>query len=157
MDDSSDGEFRLSGRLALDRCTVLEKAGKNETLETLIELLAPFAGAAGRDGLAEAVHAREKLLSTGIGLGIAIPHVRLPSATDLVAAAALVRSGIPDYVSMDSLPVHLVVMIVARTDQHELYLRVLSRLSSSLKDEAFRARVFHCASSRELCELLCGC
>ena len=157
MDDSSDGEFRLSGRLAPDRCIVLEEAGKNETLETLIDLLAPFAGSVGKAGLAEAIHAREKLLSTGIGLGIAIPHVRLPSAADLVAAAALVRNGVPDSVSMDSRPVYLVVMIVARSDQHELYLRMLSRLSSSLKDEVFREKVFHCGCARELYEQLSGC
>ena len=157
MDDSSDGEFRLSGRLAPDRCVVLECANKNETLDALIDLLAPSAGSGGKAVLAEAIYEREKLLSTGIGLGIAIPHVRLPSATDLVAAAALVRNGIPDYGTLDSVPVRLAVMIVARSDQHELYLRVLSRLSSFLKDEAFREKVFHCVCARELYEQLCGC
>lgn len=157
MDDSSDGEFRLSGRLAPDRCTVLEQAGKQETLNVLIDLLAPFAGPGGKAGLADAIRAREKLQSTGIGLGIAIPHVRLPAAADLTAAAALVRGGIPDYASMDFVPVRLVVMIVARVDQHELYLRMLSRLSSSLKDDSFREKVFHCGCPRELYELLRGC
>ncbi|MBS1369881.1 MAG: PTS sugar transporter subunit IIA [Lentisphaeria bacterium] len=157
MDDSSDGEFRLSGRLAPERCAVLECAGKNETLDALIDLLAPFAGSGGRAGLAEAIYAREKLLSTGIGLGIAIPHVRLSTAEDLTAAAALVHDGVSDYGSVDSIPVRLVVMIVARADQHELYLRVLSRLSTSLKDDAFRDRVFHCASARELYGLLGEC
>lgn len=157
MDDSSDGEFRLSGRLTPDRCIVLERADKNRTLDALIDLLVPSALPGGKAVLSEAIHAREKLLSTGIGLGIAIPHVRLPAAADLFAGAALVREGIPDYESMDSAPVQLVVMIVARSDQHELYLRLLSRLSSSLKDEAFREKVFHCAGPRELYELLCGC
>lgn len=59
--------------------------------------------------------------------------------------------GVADYGSPDAVPVRLVVMIVARTDQHELYLRVLSRLSSLLKEDGFRERVFGCADAAGLC------
>jgi mannitol/fructose-specific phosphotransferase system IIA component (Ntr-type) len=134
---------------------VLECADKNETLNKLIDSLVAFSGSEDRNILAEAVFVREKLQSTGFGLGIAIPHVRLATATaDLTAAAALIRNGVPDYSSVDSRLVHLVVMVVARADRHELYLRVLSKLSTSLKDEAFRNQVFNATSGEELYRLL---
>lgn len=79
MDDSSDGGFRLSDRLAPERSSVLEKADKTQMSEALLELPAPFFGFRGKAGLAGAVRVREKLLNTGIGQKSAVPHVRLPS------------------------------------------------------------------------------
>ena len=151
MDDSSDGAFRLSGCLRPERCIVLERAGKREVLDKLIRLLSGPGGAGEECEIARGIHARERLLSTGIGLGVAIPHVRLASVHGLEIAAALVRGGVADYGSPDAVPVRLVVMIVARIDQHELYLRVLSRLSSLLKEDGFRERVFGCADAAGLC------
>ena len=150
MDDSSDGAFRLSGCLRPERCIVLERAGKREVLDKLIRLLSGSGGAGEEGEIARGIHARERLLSTGIGFGVAIPHVRLASVRGL-EIAALVRGGVADYGSPDAVPVRLVVMIVARTDQHELYLRVLSRLSSLLKEDGFRERVFGCADAAGLC------
>ena len=67
----------------------------------------------------------------------------------LAVAAALVPEGIDDYESLDSMPVRLVLLIAARSDQHAEYLRLLSRLSSKLKDDCFRERLFACGSSAE--------
>ena len=69
--------------------------------------------------------------------------------SDLAVAAALVPRGIDDYESLDSMPVRLVLLIAARSDQHAEYLRLLSRLSSKLKDDCFRERLFACSSSAE--------
>lgn len=150
MDDSSDGAFGPSGYLRPERCVVLKRAAKDEVLDTLIELLGNSPGAGDAKAIADGIRAREKLLSTGIGQGVAIPHVRLATACDLTFAAAIVRDGVADYGSPDSVPVRLVVMIVARADQHALYLRVLSQLSTRLKEEAFRNRVFDCSTAAEL-------
>lgn len=150
MDDSSDGAFGPSGYLAPERCVVLERAAKEEVLDKLVGLLGNSPEAGDAQALADGIRAREKLLSTGIGLGIAIPHVRLTAARGLAFAAAIVRDGVADYGSPDSIPVRLIVMIVARADQHALYLRVLSRLSTRLQEESFRNRVFDCSTAAEL-------
>lgn len=149
-DGSSGGAFQLSDFLKPERCLILDHAAKEEVLETLAERLGTSPEVEDVAALADGIRAREELLSTGIGQGIAIPHVRLASIRNLVFAAALIRDGVTDYESPDSIPVRLVVMIVARADQHALYLRVLSQLSTRLKEEAFRNRVFGCSTAAEL-------
>lgn len=155
MDDSSAGACP-PGYLKPERCLVLERAAKEEVLAALAGILGDSPEAGDAQALADGIRAREQLLSTGIGQGIAIPHVRLAAARDLAAAAAIVRGGVSDYGSPDSVPVRLVVMIVARIDQHALYLRVLSQLSTRLREESFRDRVFGCATAAELYAALTG-
>jgi len=150
MEDSSEGAFGLTGYLKPERCVILERAAKEEVLDALVKLLGASPEAGDETALADGIRAREKLLSTGIGQGVAIPHVRLTAARGLAFAAAIVRDGVVDYGSPDSVPVRLVVMIVARADQHVLYLRVLSQLSTHLKEDAFRSRVFGCSTAAEL-------
>lgn len=156
MDDSSAVAFGPSGHLEPERCVVLERAAKEEVLDVLAGLLGSSPEAGDAKALADGIRARERLLSTGIGQGVAIPHVRLAAARGLAAAAAIVRDGVADYGSPDSVPVRLVVMIVARIDQQALYLRVLSQLSTSLREEAFRKRVFGCSTAAELYAALTG-
>ncbi|UKI34303.1 MAG: PTS sugar transporter subunit IIA [Lentisphaeria bacterium] len=116
----------------------------------LIELLAKTPQITSKAELADGIFRREALMSTGIGLGIAIPHVRLASVTGMVMAAALVPDGISDYESLDNQPVRLVAMIAARLDQHAEYLQLLSCLSSELKADVFRAGLFRCTNASEL-------
>ena len=80
-------------------------------------------------------------MSTGIGLGVAIPHVRLASLNALVMAAAVVKHGIEDYVSIDGQPVRLIFMIAAGHHQHGEYLRLLSSLAHLVKGERMRQRL----------------
>ncbi len=144
-------------RLSAERCLVLEDVAKEPLFELLIDALAAAPEAGDKTLLGNGIRQRERLLSTGIGLGIAIPHVRIPSVKDLIMAAALVRNGVEGYETLDSVPVKLVVMIAARTDQQELYLRVLSFLSIRLRDESFRNRLFLCRDNEELYRALGEC
>ncbi len=154
MDDpgssSSDDNFRLSGFLTPERAMVLESAGKTGLLRRMINLLATSPAISSETDLAAGIFHREQLMSTGIGQGIAIPHVRLASVSDLTVAAALIRGGVADYSTPDGVPVRLVIMIAARLDQHAGYLRLLSRLSSELKDEACRDRIFSAVDAADL-------
>ena len=68
MDDSSDGAFGPSVYLAPERCVVLERAAKEEVLDKLVGLLGNSPEAGDAQALADGIRAREKLLSTGIGL-----------------------------------------------------------------------------------------
>ena len=125
---------------AADRVLFLEKARKPEVLNALIDCLSSLPNAPGRAELAREILLREELMSTGMGLGVAIPHVRLASLDRTLMAAAVVRKGVPDYESMDGQPVRLVFMIAAGHHQHGEYLRLLSSLANLVKDEGF-ARV----------------
>ncbi|MEA2069619.1 MAG: PTS sugar transporter subunit IIA, partial [Verrucomicrobiota bacterium] len=81
---------------------------------------------------------REELMSTGIGFGVGVPHVRIDSVSDLVMAVAVCKRPISGYSSLDNEPVQIVCMLAARSDQHAKYIRTLSAVSGRLKDPAVR-------------------
>jgi PTS system nitrogen regulatory IIA component len=156
-DERKKGDFTplfLEKVLAPERVIVVEKANKAEILNELIDILAETPEVKSKDDLSKGIFHREQLMSTGIGQGIGIPHVRIRSARDVVMGAALVREGVTDYESLDSEPVKLIFMIVARQDQHAQHIKLLSQISSRLKDEDHRKQLMKCQDSKSFYELL---
>ncbi len=140
--------------LTPDRCIVLNTDGKDKILNALIDVCSTLPGIRSRSELAEAIFNREKLMSTGIGLGIAVPHVRLSGVKDIGAAVALNTTPIVDYGSLDGLPVQIVIMIVAGRNQHSEYLQALSTFASFLKDEKTRMNLISCKTGMDVYALL---
>ena len=97
---------------------------------------------------------REELMSTAIGRGIAIPHVRLSSVTDLVMSVGICKNDIIDFQAIDDTPVRLLVMIAASYNQHAYYLQTLSFISSKLKDKELREGLLNAQTPMEAYELL---
>ena len=93
-------------------------------------------------------------MSTGIGLGVAIPHVRLPSLNKTIMSAALIKSGLYDYNSLDGQPVQLVFMIAAGHHQHAEYLRLLSSLAKLVKEENVRQQLVSSISPEDFFKTL---
>ncbi len=114
---------------------------KSEVLGALVDCLAETPAVGRREELADAIFTREKLMSTGIGLGLGVPHCRLASVSGIVMAGAACPAGIRDYESMDGRPVTLVFMVAAERDAHADYIRLLATLTSRLKDEALRKQL----------------
>ena len=124
-----------------DRIVLLEGADKKTVLTRLVDVLAESPLVHKRDELLKGIFAREELMSTGIGFGVGVPHVRIDSVSDLVMAVAVSRNPITDYSSLDNKPVQIVCMLAARSDQHAKYIRTLSAVSSRLKDEHTRQQI----------------
>lgn len=136
--------------LTAERVLFLNASSKRAALNTMIDCLAQSPEILDRDELAYEIFFREDLMSTGIGLGVAIPHVRLPSLPDkTIMAAALIRSGLTDYSSMDGEPVKLVFMIASGHHQHAEYLKLLSSLADFIKDETARQQLIRSNSPEE--------
>ena len=93
-------------------------------------------------------------MSTGIGLSIAVPHVRLNSVNELHMAFGVNKTGISDYESLDNEPVRIIVLIVAGRDQHTNYLQTLSRVSRLLKNSLIREQLFEAKSSEEIYKIV---
>jgi len=146
----------LDNVLTIDRVRMIDAATKAEALNELIECLGEAPQVRDGDELARAVFEREALMSTGIGLGVAVPHVRLASVTDLVMAAGLSRRGIADYESLDGRPVHVIFLIAARYDQHATYIRLLSNISRRVKDDDLRERLLGAKDARDFYNALMG-
>ncbi len=108
------------------------------------DVIAEFAEAlAGQTGITPALFSsileeREKLGTTGIGDGVAIPHGKLEEIQDTVIFFGKSESGIP-FNSMDGKPVHLFFILVAPENTNGKHLKVLARISRMLKDEKFRS------------------
>lgn len=149
-------DLKLDTLLALDRIIILDKIGKKELFDNMINLLAATPYVKNASDLHSAIYEREDLMSTGIGLNLGIPHVRIKSVKEMTVALALVKDGVEDYESLDSEPVKLVFMIIAREDQHAQHLKFLSQLSTVLKNDDFRNALINCSDANELYALLCG-
>jgi len=110
--------MELSKALNKNRICILKENTKEKVILELIELITRSGEIKGIAGLKESIFYREKLMSTGIGLGIAVPHVRIEGVYQPIMAIGISHEGIPDYVSIDDQIIKIVVMIVAGKNQH---------------------------------------
>ena len=92
---------------------------------------------------------REKLGSTGIGQGVAIPHGKSDSVESLVAALGVSKRGV-DFESLDGEPVNLIFLLVAPPDSAGQHLKALARISRLLKDKFFRQALREAKSLEEI-------
>jgi PTS system nitrogen regulatory IIA component len=90
--------------------------------------------------LVGALEDRERLNSTALGDGVAIPHGKLPGLRRVLAAFGRSRAGV-DFQSLDGKPTHLFFLLVAPEDSAGAHLKALARISRLLKDAGFRSRL----------------
>lgn len=124
--------------LSPDRIVLLNHLTRHDALVALSESLGTAPQIKNRNELTVEILKREELMSTAIGRGIAIPHVRLSSVTDLVMAVGLCKNDIIDFQTIDDVPVRLLFMIAAAYNQHAYYLQTLSFFSTKLKNSSLR-------------------
>ena len=122
---------------------------KRDVIEELATVVAAGHPEIDRTRLVQALEDREKLNSTALGEGVAIPHGKLPGLKRVVAAFGRSRTGL-DFSSLDGKPTHLFFLLVAPEDSAGAHLKALARISRLLKDEAFRSRLMGAADSAEL-------
>jgi PTS system nitrogen regulatory IIA component len=124
--------------LSPDRIVIINHSTRHDVLVALADTLGTAPQIKNRQELSVEILKREELMSTAIGRGIAIPHVRLSSVTDLVMAVGLCKNDIIDFQTIDDVPVRLLFMIAAAYNQHSYYLQTLSFFSSKLKSQSLR-------------------
>lgn len=122
--------------LSPDRVVLLDYASKHDVLVMMSEVLAKAPQVKNSAELLDAILKREALMSTAVGRGIAIPHVRLSSVTDLVMAVGISKRDILDFDAVDGNPVRLVFMIAAANNQHDYYLQTISHFSAKLQENS---------------------
>jgi PTS system nitrogen regulatory IIA component len=95
---------------------------------------------------------REEVMSTGIGLGIAVPHAKIRSVKDFVLALGRSRAGV-DFASLDGRPAHLVVLIAGPEDRQARYLQILASVTLRLKDDATRRALLEAPTPEAMREI----
>ncbi|MDR3139603.1 MAG: PTS sugar transporter subunit IIA, partial [Treponema sp.] len=129
---------RIDTIISPGRILFLDYSTKRDTLLALADNIAQAPQVKNRQELSAEILKRDELMSTAIGRGIAIPHVRLLSVTDLVVSVGISRTDIVDFQTLDDEPVRLVIMIAAAYNQHAYYLQTLSFFSARLKNRELR-------------------
>jgi PTS system nitrogen regulatory IIA component len=140
--------------LPLDRIIYLDYSTKRDALLALAQNLAAAPQVKNTGELSMEILKREELMSTAIGRGIAIPHIRLHSITDLVVSLGISRCDIIDFQPLDDEPVRLVLMIAAAYNQHAYYLQTLSFFSARLKNRELRDSLLKTTGAQEAFDLL---
>lgn len=128
---------------------------KGEVIRELADHLAAHIGTAGidREGLARVLLERERLASTAIGEGVAIPHGKMDAVGKLVACVGRAPAGV-DFDSMDGRPTHLFFVLVAPENSTGVHLKALARISRLFKDPEFRTRLMQAKGAEELYKVI---
>jgi len=120
-----------------ERVRILESTDKEGALREMAALVADAHEVENAERLLEAIYEREQIMSTGIGLGIAIPHAKIPEVNDFFVALGKASQPI-EFQSLDGKPVDFIVLIAGPDNQQERYLQLLARITLKLKDATVR-------------------
>lgn len=142
----------LKDIIKADYVAFLETTDKDATLNELIHLMDNSENILDKEKFREAVFQREQIVSTGIGLGMAIPHVKIKEVADITIGIGIVRKGI-DWNAIDNKPVHVVFLIAASDEQHEKYLRILAKIVLVMKNQSRREKLLKAESAEEVISL----
>lgn len=128
-------------------------AGKTEALNQCIDLMAKSGKIADVEKYRKGVFAREEEGTTGIGMGIAIPHCKSDAVTKAGLAAMVVKDGV-DFESLDGTPAKIIFLIAAPNTEDNVHLQVLSKLSVMLMDEQFTNSLINARSVDEFLNII---
>lgn len=137
----------------LDEVTVLpnyEAGSKKELINALVDTLKQeVENSEQLESIRKAVFEREKIMSTGVGKGLAIPHAKTQAVSENHAAFALLKEPL-DFDSIDNEPVRLVFLLVGPESKNSQHIKLLSRISRLMNSGSFREKVLSCKNSEEI-------
>jgi PTS system nitrogen regulatory IIA component len=131
----------------------LKSKSKNEVIRELGEAIHKVEPSIPLEPLVQILMEREKLGSTGIGSGVAIPHGKIANLDHIVAAFGRSKAGI-DFYSQDGEPTYLFFVLVAPENTAGLHLKALAKLSRLLKDSNFRDRLMKVPDAKAIYQII---
>ncbi len=131
----------------------LQASSRDAVLEQMVHSL----DVPDRELLYQAILERERIVSTGIGLGVAIPHAKLKGYSDFFIGVGLLAGRGVDWNALDGCDVRLVFLIGGPEQQQREYLNILSHLTMAIKETDRRKKLFKAASTQEVVALFQGC
>jgi len=144
---------KLAEMITEERIVRLKSQDKEGVLRELCEAIAQAPEITDKEDFYRAIVEREKILSTGIGLGVAVPHAKIASVKDFVMAIGVSDDAI-DFDALDGKPVHILVLIGASDAQKDLYVRVLAKVAMMLKNPEVRDRILKAREPSEIMDIL---
>jgi PTS system nitrogen regulatory IIA component len=124
-------------------------ATKADALEQIIARASKHPSVSSPKALAEGIYNRERIISTGIGLGVAIPHAKIGGISEFFICVSVLDQGV-DWDAVDEEPVRIIFLIAGPESQQNQYLQLLARLSLTIKNPAKRAAIMNSHGAEEL-------
>lgn len=140
--------------LLTEKFVIADLAGetKDEVINQLVDLFAGDDRVVDLEKVRTAVLEREKIMSTGVGKGFAIPHGKTAAVKEIIAAFGKTNNEI-DYQALDSKPVHLVFLLVGKDNLVSTHIKLLSRISRMMNKDVFRNQLLNAKTSAEIISL----
>lgn len=127
----------------------LNSTDKESAINELIDLFKNDSRVDDIEKVRQAVLDREKIMSTGVGKGFAIPHGKTDSVKEIIAAFGRKKDGI-EYDALDGNPVNLIFLLVGRDTMISAHIKLLSRVSRMMNKDDFRLRLLNAVTSEEI-------
>jgi mannitol/fructose-specific phosphotransferase system IIA component (Ntr-type) len=143
----------ISEILSVERIRDISATTKDDVLIELCDLAATASQITDPDGFLRAIRARERAMSTGIGMGVAIPHAKIPSVQDFIVAVGRSIPGV-DFDSLDGLPVHVIILVGASDHQSLDFLKLIGKIGAIFNREGFISRFLAAEGPEEMLRLL---
>ncbi len=130
---------------------------RDAALRTLVDSLEKAGKLQNKEDFYQAILERERIVSTGIGIGVAIPHAKLSGYGDFFIAIGIQKKQGLEWNALDGSQVRLIFMIGGPENKQTEYLKILSRLTMAIKDEERRKKLLKATTPHEVIELFQGC
>jgi nitrogen PTS system EIIA component len=142
--------------LDVQQVVFLEVSSRDEALRKLVEVLKRTGKVRDEERFYRAILDREKIVSTGIGMGVAIPHAKMEGYTDFFIAIGIQGKPGLEWNALDNGPVRLIFMIGGPDNKQTDYLHILSKLTRAIKDEERRKKLLKAKTPEEIVALFEG-
>jgi nitrogen PTS system EIIA component len=149
-------EVTISKYLDTRLVTFLEVMSQEEALRKMIDLLDAEGKLIDKENFFRAILERERIVSTGIGMGVAIPHAKREGYRDFFIAIGIQSKKGIEWNALDGLPVRLIFMIGGPENRQTEYLKILSRLTTAIKEEERRKQLLKATRPEEVIALFEG-
>jgi len=130
----------------------LQGTTKTEVIDELINLFKDDERVNDLESLRHSVHEREKIMSTGVGKGFAIPHAKTNSVNEIIAAFGKLDKPL-DFQALDEQPVNIIFLLVGKENMVGPHIKLLSRISRMMNKDEFRESLANAKTSEEIFQL----
>ena len=131
----------------------LDVETRDEAIDALVDLLDQSGKLPDKKKFRRAIFDREQLVSTGIGMGIAVPHAKLKEFSSFSIAIGIQQNKGLEWNALDTAPVRIIFMIAGPDNKQSEYLQILSQLTSAIKDVNLRKALLRADSAQEVLSL----
>jgi len=141
----------LRDYLSADRVVIIDGGTKSDALTRLIELSRADELVRDFEKFRKEVLKRESIVSTGIGMGVAIPHVKTAAVRSFFITVGVFKQGV-DWDSLDGKPV-FIAFLIGGPEDHQQYLQILAKLTLIIRNEEKRKAIISAGGASQIIEL----